>query len=409
MIKIERREDCSGCTACASICPVDAITMRPDSEGFQYPKVNEKKCIECHLCERVCPIANRKMEQTKQQDAYLFQLKNKTLRMESTSGGAFTAIAAQFIREGGVVYGAAYDEDLQVIHMRVDSIEDLRKFRNSKYVQSNLGNVFREIRDLLKGNQKVCFSGTPCQVEGIKSFLGKLCITDNLLLVDFVCHAVPSPLFWWKYVHWQEKKLSVKIGNVRFRDKRHYGYKYSQMVITDENGGERYHQGVESDPYLRAFFSNLSDRPSCYSCAFKKRYRESDITLWDCFDVGLKAKTLDDDLGTTNILVQSERGAEWIAKLTDDIIMIPIDADICVAGMRELVCSVPYTEKRAAFMKDVADKDMQEIIDIWLPNNFKIKLKKFLRRALIRLDIYDSMKKKLMKMRINNSFDNKHS
>ena len=407
MIKIERREDCSGCTACASICPVDAITMRPDTEGFQYPKVNEKKCIECHLCEQVCPIANRKVEQVKKQDAYLFQLKNKTLRMESTSGGAFTAIAAQVIREGGVVYGAAYDEDLQVIHMRADSIEDLRKFRNSKYVQSNLGNVFREIRDLLKENQKVCFSGTPCQVEGIKSFLGKLCTTDNLLLVDFVCHAVPSPLFWRKYVHWQEERLSVKIGNVRFRDKRHYGYKYSQMVITDENGGERYHQGVESDPYLRAFFSNLSDRPSCYSCAFKKRYRESDITLWDCFDVGLKAKTLDDDLGTTNILVQSERGAEWIAKLKDDV-MIPIKANKCVAGMRELVRSVPQAENRAAFMKDVADKDMQEIIDIWVPVNLKVKMKTFLRHGLIDLGIYSFLKKLLMKRRLNRNFDSSY-
>lgn len=193
-------------------------------------------------------------------------------------------------------------------------------------------------------------------------------------------------------------RLSVKIGNVRFRDKRHYGYKYSQMVITDENGGERYHQGVESDPYLRAFFSNLSDRPSCYSCAFKKRYRESDITLWDCFDVGLKAKTLDDDLGTTNILVQSERGAEWIAKLKDDV-MIPIEANKCVTGMRELVRSVPQAENRAAFMKDVADKDMQEIVKAWLPDCLDIKLKRFLRHTIINLGIYGVMKKCLMIMR----------
>lgn len=398
MITIERKEDCCGCSACMAACPVDAIEMTADEEGFRYPQIDKEKCINCGKCERVCPIKNPAPEVPKEQKAYLFQLKDKNLRMDSTSGGAFTAIASAVLREGGVVFGAAYDENLQVIHTYVEKEADLWRFRNSKYVQSNVQDSFRKVKEFLQQGRKVCFSGTPCQVEGLHSYLKTVDKKQNLILVDLVCHAVPSPLLWKKYAAWQQQRLGKEIGNIRFRDKRHYGYKYSQMVIEDKEGNVLYHSGVESDPYLRAFFSNLSDRPSCYECRFKKRYRVSDMTIWDCFDVGLKDKTFDDDLGTTNVLIHNAE-KEKIIRENQQGIVREIPADKCVAGMRELVNSVPKNNKRQEFFDTLKNKTMDEICLEYLPNNIRVKVKRMLRVTLFKTGMYGVCKKCLMMSR----------
>jgi coenzyme F420-reducing hydrogenase beta subunit len=398
MITIERKEDCCGCSACMAACPVDAIQMTADDEGFQYPQIDMEKCINCGKCDRVCPIKNPVPEISQEQKAYLFQLKDKKLRMDSTSGGAFTAIAGTILREGGVVFGAAYDENLQVIHTYVEKEADLWRFRNSKYVQSNVQNSFRQVKDFLQQGRKVCFSGTPCQVEGLNSYLKNVDKKQNLILVDLVCRAVPSPLLWKKYVAWQQERLGKEIGNIRFRDKRHYGYKYSQMVIEDKAGNVIYHSGVESDPYLRAFFSNLSDRPSCYECKFKKRYRVSDMTIWDCFDVGLKDKDFDDDLGTTNVLIHNLEKENVINENMQGVFK-EITADKCVYGMRELIQSVTKNNKRREFFDTVESKKMDEICLEYFPDNSYVKLKRMLRVILFRTGIYGVCKKCLMMSR----------
>ena len=395
MIIIERKEDCCGCSACMAACPVDAIQMTADDEGFQYPQIDMEKCINCGKCDRVCPIKNPVPEIPKEQKAYLFQLKDKKLRMDSTSGGAFTAIASTILREGGVVFGAAYDENLQVIHTYVEEEEDLWRFRNSKYVQSNVQNSFRQVKEFLQQGRKVCFSGTPCQIEGLNSYLKNADERRNLILVDLVCHAVPSPLLWKKYVAWQQKRLGKEIGTIRFRAKRHYGYKYSQMVIEDKEGNVIYHSGVESDPYLRAFFSNLSDRPSCYECKFKKRYRVSDMTIWDCFDVGLKNKSIDDDLGTTSILLHN-KGKEELFKNNECGIVNNISVDKCIYGMKELVKSIPKNEKRKEFFQSVTQDDMDEICLKWLPDNRSVKIRRILRAILLKTGLYGVSKRWLM-------------
>lgn len=398
MITIERKEDCCGCSACLAACPVDAIQMVADEEGFRYPQIDKEKCIDCGKCDRTCPIKNPVPEVPKEQKAYLFQLKDKKLRMDSTSGGAFTAIASAVIEEGGVVFGAAYDENLRVIHTYVEKIEDLWRFRNSKYVQSDVQNSFREVKKFLQQGRKVCFSGTPCQVEGLSSYLKNVNKKQNLILVDLVCRAVPSPLFWKKYVDWHKEKLGKEIGNIRFRDKRHYGYKYSQMVIEDKEGNVIYHNGVESDPYLRAFFSNLSDRPSCYECKFKKRYRVSDMTIWDCFDVGLKEKEFDDDLGTTNVLIHNLE-KEKVVNENEMGTYKKIAADKCVYGMRELIRSIAKNNKRREFFDIVENKDMNEIYLECFSNNICVKIKRILRMILIKTGIYGECKKCLMMSR----------
>lgn len=392
MIIIKRKEDCCGCSACMAACPVNVIKMASDDEGFYYPKIDKDKCIQCGKCDSVCPIKNNNMEIVKEQKAFLFQIRNKNLRMDSTSGGAFTAIAAAILREGGVVFGAAYDDAFNVVHRYVETEAELWRFRNSKYVQSDVKNSFRQVKNFLRAGRKVCFSGTPCQIEGLHNYLGEIKQRENLLLVDMVCRAVPSPLFWKKYITWQQKNTGKKIGNIRFRDKRHYGYKYSQMVIEDKKGNILYHKGVESDPYLRAFFSNLIDRPTCYECKFKKRYRVSDITLWDCFDVGLKCKQFDDDIGTTNILIHTERGYKLLDEISSGS-KYAIEADKAVCGMKELTASVSYNTKRNEVMKYLQNHTMQEVIIKIFPDTVVIKIKRNLRLFLLKINIYDEVKK----------------
>lgn len=394
MIEIKEKKFCSGCTACASICPKKCIQMQPDEEGFLYPTVDVKNCVECGACENVCPIQNPMEEEKVQQKAWLVQHKDEAVRLDSSAGGAFTAIATVTLEKGGVVFGAAYDDDFQVHHTYVENVEELQKFRNSKYVQSDIGNCFQQVKRYLKENRWVCFSGTPCQIEGLSKFLGKS--YDRLLLVDVVCHGIPSPLIWKKYLEYQ-KADSNKPDNIRFRDK-FYGYKYSTMSLI-RNGTNVYHAGSQLDPMLRAFFSDICDRPSCYECPFKKRYRVSDLTIWDCFSVYDFDKDMDDDKGTTRVLCHTEKGADSVQKITRVAKCKEVSPDKLVAGVKEMYESVLMNPKRAMFMEDAKQLSGVELFGKYYPVTGKVKLKTAVRKILLMTRIYGTMKKCKNKMR----------
>lgn len=307
MIHIEDKKECCGCWACYNACPKHCIGMKEDEEGFRYPVVDASLCIDCGLCEKVCPVIHAdKTDTPHAQQGFLAQHKDEDIRKESTSGGAFTAIASWIIRQGGIVYGAGYRKGTFIVeHQGVETEKDLSVFRNSKYVQSNIGNTFKEALGHLKAGRWVCFSGTPCQIEGFRSFLrGRE--YEKLVCVDLVCRGIPSPRILTRYIEAQQALIGGEFTNVLFRDK-HYGYHYSSFSIYNKVKGKDYHKGVDSNAYLRAFFNNLSDRPSCYDCRFKKRYRRSDLTLWDCFPIEKFTKQMDGK-GTTRVLVQSEKG-----------------------------------------------------------------------------------------------------
>lgn len=387
MINIIDKVNCCGCSACASICPKNCITMTEDSEGFLYPAVDDLLCIDCGLCEKVCPVINVDKEQPKEQTAYLIQNYDEQVLKESTSGGAFSAFARTIIDKGGVVFGAAFDDRLKVRHICAQSVEELSKFRNSKYVQSTLGECFQQAKVFLDGGREVLFSGTPCQIEGLKKFLRKE--YTNLLTVDVVCRACPSPMIWRKYLAYRGREQ--KIENAKFRDKADYGYDYSQISLTD--GKQRTHYGVETDPYLRAFFGNLSDRPSCYSCAFKKRYRVSDVTIWDCFDVYKFDKEFDDNRGVTRALVHTAKGEYLIEQAKSSCKIKKIDADKAVEGVREMVMSVPRNSNREQFFADAATMDDGAFFKKWFPDTFKVKMERFIRRTTERMGIYTPVKR----------------
>lgn len=374
-IEIKDKELCSGCTACKSICPKNAIEMVEDKEGFLYPKVNKEKCINCGLCKKICPILNKQKYNEFKQKAYVFQNTNEQVRKDSTSGGFYSAIGEYIIKNNGIVYGAAFDNDFKVYHTKAEKIEELKKFRKSKYVQSDLKDIFKEIKKNLIEEKLVCFSGTPCQVAGLNSYLGKK--YDNLILVDIMCHSVPSPLFFEKYKEYILKKMkATKILDINFRDKSKYGYKYSMMTIKTDNG--TYSQGIDTDPYLRAFFGDYSVRPSCYSCKFKTQKRVSDITIWDCFNINEISKQFDDDKGTTRILAQSEKGEELIRSL-EKIKIQEIDLSLATNKVKEMTNSVGYNSKRKEFFESFNKEDF---INECFPINLKTKINSTIRKVL---------------------------
>lgn len=394
MIEITDKKQCCGCSACASICPSECLTMEEDAEGFLYPRIDIKKCLHCNACNLVCPMQHPVKEERVKQKGYLVQHKDEGIRRESTSGGAFTAIAQYVIAEGGVVFGAAYDENFQVVHKYAETLENLEIFRNSKYVQSALGDSYRDVRSFLKAGRLVCFSGTPCQIEGLVRYLKSP--YDNLLLVDVVCHGISSPLIWRKYLE-QKNVIENGIDTIRFRDK-YYGYKYSTM--THMSGGKTmYHAGSQEDPMLRAFFSDICDRPSCYQCPFKKRYRMSDITLWDCFSVYDFDRDMDDDKGTTRVLCHSSKGENAMYAALGMLTYREIDPDKLVKGSKEMFASVKNNPKRELFFSDAAVLTGKELFHAYYPITFFVRLKTYIRTFLVLTGMYKFAKKVLNKAR----------
>ena len=392
MINIVNKVECCGCEACYNACPKNCIEMKADEEGFLYPHVNQDTCINCGLCEKVCPVINRVPEKETEQKAYLVQHRDDDVRKDSSSGGAFTAIATWVLQQGGVVFGAAYDENFSVYHTYVERIEDLYRFRNSKYVQSNIGNSFVQAKKFLDEGRWVCFSGTPCQIEGLSSFLQKK--YKKIVLVDVVCHGIPSPLVWKKYLEIQNVN-DINPDYIRFRDK-YYGYKYSTMSIV-KDGKTIYHAGSQKDPMLRAFFSDICDRPICYECPFKKRYRVSDITVWDCFTVYKFDKKIDDDKGTTRVLCHTELGNKVIQDANCH--KIKVDANSLVKGVNEMFYSVSMNPNRADFFSDVVSMDAKKLFNKYFPLTTKVRLMTFIRLILITTGFYGFVKKILYTIR----------
>lgn len=360
--------------------------MQEDSEGFRFPIVDTTTCIDCGLCEKVCPIITVKPEIQSEQSAVLLQHRDAKVLKESTSGGAFTAIGEWVLAQGGVVFGAAFEKGtFTVKHQYVESIEDLAIYRNSKYVQSLIGETYSQAKRFLQQSRIVCFSGTPCQIEGLVAYLQKP--YDNLLLIDVVCRAVPSPLLLRKYLNLKEKTNSGEFTKLYFREK-YYGYKYSTFSLYNSDSKLNFHSGIESNYYLRSFFSGMAVRQSCTNCRFKKRYRQSDVTIWDCFDVYKFSKEFDDDRGVTRCLIHSPLGERVISELGQSAKILSIDTEAAVEGVREIYHSVALNPKRADFFNDLNTLSEQECFDKYFPITLRSRIEKFIRLTMNRFGLY---------------------
>lgn len=349
MIDVINKVNCCGCEACYNVCPQRCIEMKSDDKGFLYPDVNQGSCVDCGLCKKVCPILNyAPRKENKQQEAYLLQHKDPVICKESTAGGAFTGIASYVIEQGGIVFGVEMTEDYIVRHTSVERIEDLKKFRNSKYVQSRVGKTFQQVKTELKKGRLVCFSGTPCQIEGLRTFLRK--DYENLILVDVVCRAVPSPGVWKKYIQYEVNKKG-KIDSVRFRDKT-MGYQFSTMELHSYKG-KTYRGGAESQPWLKLFFSGMIIRPSCTDCKFRGQYRNSDFTIWDCFNSKKYSAEIDNEKGVTRVLVHSEKAKRILERIKTSYIYIQMKPSDIVVEKSAMFLSPQQYSSTSGYYYDV--------------------------------------------------------
>ena len=394
MISLAEKTDCCGCTACAKVCANNSIEIEPDDEGFMYPVIDAATCTDCDLCDRVCPISNVNREIIFQQNSYIVNNKDEVVRDESTSGGAFTPIAKYIIESGGVVFGASFDNQFNVCHTYVESCNELYKFRGSKYVQSDMGDNYVHAKKFLNAGRLVCFSGTPCQIEGLICFLQK--DYKNLYTVDVVCRSIPSPLVWKKYLTYCKNKFnSSLITSASFRDKSRYGYQYPNICI--KSGNKQYYAGIEADPFMRSFFENVTVRPSCYKCNFKKRYRRCDFTIWDCGFPEKFDRTLNDNKGTTCVLIHTQKGRDLFNKIKSNFRHKEVPPDEIVKGVKEMFGSVLYNEKREPFFNDLNKLSEKELFDKYFPRSVKTIVIHYTKKFLAKTGLYKKAKRIAMK------------
>lgn len=339
---------CSGCAACAHACPTQCISMLEDDEGFLRPVVHEDACVDCGLCSRICPALHSSNEQGVP-DAYAVKALDEQMRLSSSSGGFFTLLAEAILEQGGVVFGAAFDESFSVSHVYVKHKEQLHRLRGSKYVQSNIGNTFREAKNFLESGRMVLFSGTPCQIEGLLAYLQKP--YENLITQDIICHGVPSPLAWRIYLTQLERRFGSFVELVSFRDKSAGWRNYSLKILF--SNGKNYRKSVQDDAYLQCFSSNLSLRPSCYQCSFKKLARVSDFTLADFWGIEHIVPSLDDNTGVSLVFCHTEKAKELFATLQDKLSFSTVDAEQSVRFNSAMYHSVPCPKNREAFFKEI--------------------------------------------------------
>jgi len=332
--------------------------MHSDNEGFWYPVVDIENCTDCGLCDEVCPILNNKIINNNPV-AYACINKDDNIRLQSSSGGIFTVIAENVIVDNGVVFGAGFDDDFNVVHSWTDNVGGLGKFRGSKYVQSNIGATYNEAKDFLKQGRPVLFSGTPCQIAGLKSFLGKE--YDTLTCIDIICHGVPSPKVWQLYRLQMEDRFQAKAQRIAFR-RKNCGWKLFSVSLWFDNDTE-YSKTLNEDLFMQGFLRNLYLRPSCYVCNFKTLNRQSDITLADFWGVDNILPGFDDDKGTSLILINSEKGEKAFSSVADKVNYESVDTSQAVLYNPSAVKSVNYNPKRDKFFKELdASDDIAQLI-----------------------------------------------
>ena len=375
---LERNPDCSGCAACAAVCPIHCIKMKVDTEGFRYPSVDYDNCIHCDKCRNLCSKSQKGIPQGVNK-AYIAWSENEKIRRRSSSGGMFSELAKRILKQGGYVYGVGFDDHFKVVHKSIEKIPDLKQVCGSKYVQSEVDSCFEDIKSKLQKGKKIYFSGTPCQVDGLLSYLGKE--YENLYTQDIICHGVPSPEVWKAYLSVMSK--GKKITNVSFRDKT-YGWRFFSMRIDTEN--KKYIKRLEEDVYTRLFLENVILRPSCYNCHHKHLYRKADITLADCWSLNkFGADVADDDKGFSLVFANTEKGKKLLEKSSAKTIEVPFDT--AAKSQDAMTNSVKYNQNRELFFSMAEEQGFEEVLRKWYGwdeplvikrkmNYFKYKIKK---------------------------------
>jgi coenzyme F420-reducing hydrogenase beta subunit len=373
MINKLGKDKCTGCNNCYNICPQNAITMIPDDEGFWYPAINHEKCTRCGLCSKQCPVMSG-LNSDNFSTPYVYAAWNRDedIRINSTSGGIFTELATYIISIGGCVVGAKYNEDLTVAHYIINRLDDIEKLRQSKYMQSDIGLIFREIKRLISSGRIVLFCGTPCQNAGLMNFLGNQ--LERLYLCDFICRGVISPKVYKKYIDMLESKYHNKVKRIQFKDKT-YGWNRFGTMVEFENG-RKYIRDRYSDLYMVGYLEyNLYLRPSCHNCNFKKLPRNSDLTLGDFWGISKTRPHLDADKGTSVVIVNSIKGQQLFDNIKKNIYCEECQLSDVISENTCLLNSTPVGKYREEFFENLSkmrfDNALKKAVKYFGRNQFK--------------------------------------
>lgn len=364
MLKIPT--NCTGCYACADICPANCIKMKETEAGFLAPVIEEALCINCDQCEKVCSVLHMPKTST-YTEAYAMNNKNEYIRNRSTSGGLFFLFADYVLNKEGIVFGAAYDFDFSVHHIAVSSREELSMLQGAKYVQSVIGNSYQVVKRELQKGRMVLFSGTPCQCAGLKSFLGKEC--ENLITVDVVCHGVPSPKVWQAYIDYRSQKENA--GNrpvkINLRSKAsgwsHYGY----STEFDYGNGKISRIHNSQDLFMKAFGGNICLRSSCSDCCAKGVERCTDFTLGDYWGIWNQHPEFDDNKGTSVVFVHSQKGQNVLKQLSDKIDCLEVDIEDAYRENGSMVNSSPAYPGRDEFLEQITADNFEDLVKKYFP------------------------------------------
>ena len=379
------KQFCCGCEACVNICPKHCISFEEDEEGFRYPSVNAVDCIDCGLCEKVCPFKNPR-ESKLPLDVYAAKNNNETELLSSSSGGLFICFAKEIIKEGGVVFGARFNENWEVIHSYTENLEGLSEFMGSKYVQSRIGNTYLEAKRFLQSGRKVLFTGTSCQIAGLHLYLQKE--YDNLFTIDIICHGVPSPKVWRRYVtELKGKSLGGQIKKIYFRDKKQ-GWKDFSFKVS--YGGSRFfglgrnemsHHFLK-DPYMLLFLGNHILRPSCFHCQAKNGKSGSDLTIADFWGIEKCQPELYDKRGVGLLLVNNEKGKKFLDGL--ELSMHKVTLEEAIARNPFYTKPVKEPEKRKQCFQIINESNMKlkKVLAHLFPVPLSIRIKRNVKSIL---------------------------
>lgn len=342
-------ETCTGCGSCAAICPQNCITMTADAEGFRYPQADNARCVDCGLCLSACPVQTA-LPVSDHVTALAAKNKDAQARKRSSSGGIFTALAEHILTVGGAVCAAAYTENFSVKHVIIREIAELPPLRGAKYAQSVADTCFPALKTLLDSDIPVLFVGTPCQTAGLRAYLGRE--YDHLLLVDMICHGVPSPAVWHTYLRELETRTGAPIEAIDLRNKSTGWSRYGYSVEIQYKTGIKDTHTQSQDWFMQGFTGDLYLRPSCTNCAFKGVQRHSDLTLGDCWGIWEIDPLFDDDKGTSLLLIQSEKGANIWAVIRDAFDWMALETETAVRYNPSAVhCATPHPRRAEFFAR----------------------------------------------------------
>lgn len=369
-------QECAICGACINACPVDAISLDKVHLDFRYPQINEDICIHCNQCEKACPILGNKGKPGEGYPvAFAAKSENDPMRMRSSSGGVFYELADQMLRDGGYVCGAVFDDEFHVKHILSYAKEDILRMMGSKYAQSDVGYCYREVKDVLEKGCKVLFSGCPCQVAGLRTFLGKE--YPNLVLVELICHGIPSDHMLQTYIGMQERKYGARLTRMEFRNKKK-GWHNSSVRM--EFGHHRtYSKPEAADAYMNGFLGSVTLKPTCYQCHFRNFTAGSDIILGDFWGAEVELP-VDDNKGISAILVNSGKGMDVLDRC--NLTLTPANVETVIKYNRNLLCSAAPSPQRSSFYASADTNGLEEAIRRYLEESTIQKLKRQSRYAL---------------------------